>query len=575
MISSKLFYLLIMSRMDQLTLFFDDNSLEGGSTLRPHIGMDGSSAPQLAAFVAASGVLEPSAVPQSAPVVAPSSGVPSSPPAENKDVHADDASGPPPAVFIATGGISKPFDVPRSASASAQSLGMPASVPEVEVSLPGELPAHEKARGVDGESGPPPAPFIATGGVLKLSAVSQSAPAVAPSSGVPSSPAENEDVHADDSSGPPPAAFVAAGGTLELFAVPQSAPGAVAPSSGVLASALSPAENEDVQSGGMSGPQPATSLEAGGELDVGQAELPPVYQRVTLGQWFIIIITPWIVKVEAAQRRFTEVEAPLLLNEFRGNGAICFDRTVERRHHPLNTSVVKINSLRLAFKDRVQRDAVRAILESQKNIRRIHSVNIGEMSATVESKYTGFCDLPYLDRVYSFARSQEELDALLSIAPNVVDSELSYTYALGAYDVFPPIQGDEHVVSRSRLMDKAEFDVAWLTTRLSNMPFSNEEGALYLRRFHIMLLCHSGRTKSRKHCTVPIWRAPGPMGSIFRQLVAWIQEDPQAAGGDVAIQRGIGHRSEECFGPMRRGGDRWAFTLEMELEAPRFLRPPN
>ncbi|KAF9505658.1 hypothetical protein BS47DRAFT_1367896 [Hydnum rufescens UP504] len=83
-----------------------------------------------------------------------------------------------------------------------------------------------------------------------------------------------------------------------------------------------------------------------------------------------------------------------------------------------------------------------------------------DASHALSERYTGLRDLEYIDQVYAHARSQQELDNLLAIAPPLIkdkDSRSQYGEYFLNYDQYLPI-----VV--------IEFDTAWLVAGSPNCP---------------------------------------------------------------------------------------------------------
>ncbi|KAF9506135.1 hypothetical protein BS47DRAFT_1353090, partial [Hydnum rufescens UP504] len=80
-------------------------------------------------------------------------------------------------------------------------------------------------------------------------------------------------------------------------------------------------------------------------------------------------------------------------------------------------------------------------------------------------RYTGWKDLEYLDQVYAHARSQEELEALVAMAPPLIKGHGGARYGelFLNYDVHPPVAGPPVPrAERLRHLHIVDFDIAWL-----------------------------------------------------------------------------------------------------------------
>ncbi|KAF9516554.1 hypothetical protein BS47DRAFT_1390612 [Hydnum rufescens UP504] len=203
------------------------------------------------------------------------------------------------------------------------------------------------------------------------------------------------------------------------------------------------------------------------------------YDSVPVGRWFAIFLNP-------VPEGFQEPEVWLDL----------YPQVLAARRERNKKGV----SIQLLLKRRQTRDELKAPNAPSK-------------------RYTGWKDLEYLDQVYAHACSQEELEALVAIAPPLIKGRpggARYGELFLNYDLHPPVAGPPVPrAERLRHLHIVDFDIAWLVPRLAQLP--PETVDLPLRRMEMMMRAHRHRSMGPGFVT-GMWPTEGPVDGSFVDL---------------------------------------------------------
>ncbi|KAF9520030.1 hypothetical protein BS47DRAFT_1387645 [Hydnum rufescens UP504] len=224
-------------------------------------------------------------------------------------------------------------------------------------------------------------------------------------------------------------------------------------------------------------------------------------------------------------------------------------------------------SIQLLFKRSRPRDELKVTLEGWAATRaaEVTTVTIDASHAPSE-RYTGLRDLEYIDQVYAHARSQQELDNLLAIAPPLIkdkDSRSRYGEYFLNYDQYPPIVGP--LIPRDqrlRRLQVVEFDTAWLVARLAQLPIQTVD--LHLRRMEMMIRAHSNRVMSVGFVTM-MWPTSGPVDAIIRRICRLVNEGRSTTWAPNLLP-------DESFG-FAKSPPVWRIKLDLNLEHPEYSKP--
>ncbi|KAF9504986.1 hypothetical protein BS47DRAFT_1368401 [Hydnum rufescens UP504] len=196
-------------------------------------------------------------------------------------------------------------------------------------------------------------------------------------------------------------------------------------------------------------------------------------------------------------------------------------------------------SIQLLFKQSRPRDELKVTLEGWAATRaaKVTTVTIDASHAPSE-RYTGLRDLEYIDQVYAHARSQQELDNLLAIAPPLIkdkDSRSRYGEYFLNYDQYPPIIGP--LIPRDqrlRRLQVVEFDTACN---------------------HVMSVGF----------VTMMWPTSGPVDAIIRRICQLVNEGRSTTWAPNLLP-------DESFG-FAKSPPVWCIKLDLNLEHPKYSKP--
>jgi len=128
--------------------------------------------------------------------------------------------------------------------------------------------------------------------------------------------------------------------------------------------------------------------------------------------------------------------------------------------------------------------------------------------------------------VYAHARSQEELETLVAMAPPLIQGppgRARYGELFLNYDVHPPVVGPPvPKAGRLRHLQIVDFDLAWLVPRLAQLSPGTVD--LPPRRIEMMMRAHSYRSMAPGFAT-GMWPTEGPVDGVIRRICRLAHKD--------------------------------------------------
>ncbi|KAF9509937.1 hypothetical protein BS47DRAFT_1364928 [Hydnum rufescens UP504] len=196
-------------------------------------------------------------------------------------------------------------------------------------------------------------------------------------------------------------------------------------------------------------------------------------------------------------------------------------------------------SIQLLFKWSHPRDELKVTLEgwAATRVAKVMTVTIDALHVPSEH-YTGLRDLEYIDQVYAHARSQQELDNLLAIAPPLIkdkDSRSQYGEYFLNYDQYPPIIGP--LIPRDQRLHRlqvVEFDTA--CNRMMSVGF-----------------------------VTMMWPTLGPVDAIIRWICRLVNEGRSTTWAPNLLP-------DESFG-FAKSPPVWRIKLDLNLKHPEYSKP--